>query len=280
MLSLILDHSGDAAFDDTVMDSVPLEYYLPVLNHIIMRQNAPRVLPFVHRIFENFPYQAVFPILYARKSDRTRHNHQYLENSPVIVAAKAFIRGIRQLTVPLDQYCARVLRYLQLEVAQNRPPHETLEVIEKHVNHPKSPYDDRFLKNHSGLAQLIGRFFELVKSVRSIDFPKRIALGHEDEVLHYSQAVQDLLTAFQVNIPSTYKLHDLAPALCRWDDHRFPVFGTVVGIEKFGDDISVLGSKQRPRRLIIRGTDGRDYAFIAKAYEDLEMDNRTMLFFP
>jgi hypothetical protein len=77
MLSLILDHSGDAQFDDAVMDSIPLEYYLPVLNHIIPRRNSPRALSLVDRIFERFPYQAVFPILYAMKSDRTRDDHQY-----------------------------------------------------------------------------------------------------------------------------------------------------------------------------------------------------------
>jgi phosphatidylinositol kinase/protein kinase (PI-3 family) len=40
-----------------------------------------------------------------------------------------------------------------------------------------------------------------------------------------------------------------------------------------------MNSKQTPEKLRIQESDGHSYQFLAKAAEDLEMDNRAMRFF-
>lgn len=43
--------------------------------------------------------------------------------------------------------------------------------------------------------------------------------------------------------------------------------------------IQVIQSKQRPRRLTIRGSNGKDYMFLLKGHEDLRQDERVMQLF-
>ena len=41
----------------------------------------------------------------------------------------------------------------------------------------------------------------------------------------------------------------------------------------------VITSKQRPRRLQIHGSDGKDYGYLLKGHEDLRQDERVMQLF-
>ena len=52
--------------------------------------------------------------------------------------------------------------------------------------------------------------------------------------------------------------------------------GKHVQILEFNKVIEILASKQRPRKLTIRGSDGKTYRFLLKPREDLRMDERCM----
>lgn len=59
--------------------------------------------------------------------------------------------------------------------------------------------------------------------------------------------------------------------------HTLHISGSpVVTIEYFAHQLVVITSKQRPRKLTIRGSDGEDYAFLLKGHEDLRQDERVM----
>jgi len=53
----------------------------------------------------------------------------------------------------------------------------------------------------------------------------------------------------------------------------------IVRIARFNPTLKVLESKQRPRRLTIIGSDGKDYDFLLKGHEDLRQDERVMQLF-
>ncbi|KAK7608921.1 hypothetical protein JOL62DRAFT_524081 [Phyllosticta paracitricarpa] len=53
---------------------------------------------------------------------------------------------------------------------------------------------------------------------------------------------------------------------------------TVPTISSFLDDVSVLPSLQRPRKLVVRGSDGRNYGLLIKPKDDLRKDQRLMEF--
>ncbi|KAK4703758.1 serine/threonine-protein kinase mTOR, partial [Phenoliferia sp. Uapishka_3] len=53
----------------------------------------------------------------------------------------------------------------------------------------------------------------------------------------------------------------------------------IVRISSFGSSLEVFTSKQRPRKLKVIGSDGREYNFLLKGHEDLRQDERVMQLF-
>ncbi|KAG0200191.1 phosphatidylinositol kinase- protein kinase tor1 [Mortierella sp. GBA30] len=84
---------------------------------------------------------------------------------------------------------------------------------------------------------------------------------------------------------STLDLPYVSPQLQNARDLELAVPGTyksgkpVIRISSFKLTLTVLGSKQKPRRLIMKGSDGRDYEFLLKGHEDLRQDERVMQLF-
>ncbi|XP_060521647.1 serine/threonine-protein kinase mTor [Cylas formicarius] len=54
---------------------------------------------------------------------------------------------------------------------------------------------------------------------------------------------------------------------------------SLVRIDHFHRSLEVITSKQRPRKLVIRGSNGKDYMFLLKGHEDLRQDERVMQLF-
>ena len=50
-------------------------------------------------------------------------------------------------------------------------------------------------------------------------------------------------------------------------------------IAAFAPTLTVITSKQRPRKLTIHGSDGAEYVFLLKGHEDLRQDERVMQLF-
>ncbi|KIY73583.1 atypical/PIKK/FRAP protein kinase [Cylindrobasidium torrendii FP15055 ss-10] len=83
----------------------------------------------------------------------------------------------------------------------------------------------------------------------------------------------------------TLDLQYVSPKLLEAKDLDLAVPGTYqsgrepVYISSFSPRLTVIASKQRPRRLALRGSDGRDYQYLLKGHEDLRQDERVMQLF-
>ncbi|XP_022685874.1 serine/threonine-protein kinase mTOR-like [Varroa jacobsoni] len=53
----------------------------------------------------------------------------------------------------------------------------------------------------------------------------------------------------------------------------------IVKIHSVHSTLQVIASKQRPRKLTVKGSDGRDFTFLLKGHEDLRQDERVMQLF-
>jgi len=53
----------------------------------------------------------------------------------------------------------------------------------------------------------------------------------------------------------------------------------IVCIRSVNSTLHVIASKQRPRKLVIRGSDGKEHSFLLKGHEDLRQDERVMQLF-
>lgn len=75
--------------------------------------------------------------------------------------------------------------------------------------------------------------------------------------------------------PKLEEAHDLELALPGTYEAGKPI----VRIVRFNPTISVISSKQRPRKVICKGSDGKDYQYLLKGHEDIRQDNLVMQLF-
>uniref|UniRef100_A0A7S3PVW7 Serine/threonine-protein kinase TOR n=1 Tax=Chaetoceros debilis TaxID=122233 RepID=A0A7S3PVW7_9STRA len=84
---------------------------------------------------------------------------------------------------------------------------------------------------------------------------------------------------------TTLELSHCSPALLQAHNLElgvpgsYRVDGSFVKIERFYPSVQVITSKQRPRKIVLRGGDGKDYVFLLKGHEDLRQDERVMQLF-
>lgn len=83
----------------------------------------------------------------------------------------------------------------------------------------------------------------------------------------------------------TLDLQYVSPNLLKARDLELAVPGTyqsgrpIVKITSFAPKLNVIASKQRPRRMALKGSDGRDYQYVLKGHEDMRQDERVMQLF-
>ncbi|KAF8892145.1 phosphatidylinositol 3-kinase [Infundibulicybe gibba] len=84
---------------------------------------------------------------------------------------------------------------------------------------------------------------------------------------------------------TTLDLQYVSPSLLKARNLELAVPGTyqsgrpIIKITSFATKLTVIASKQRPRRLCLKGSDGRDYQYVLKGHEDLRQDERVMQLF-
>ena len=81
--------------------------------------------------------------------------------------------------------------------------------------------------------------------------------------LEESSPVLMRMTNTKVCLPGSYK----------------PYSAANIFIHSFKSELRVLFSKQRPKKLIIIGSDGKEHLFLLKGKEDLRLDERIMQLF-
>lgn len=83
----------------------------------------------------------------------------------------------------------------------------------------------------------------------------------------------------------TLDLQYVSPRLLKARNLELAVPGTygpgkpVIGIEKFDSTFTVISSKQRPRKVRMSGSDGKNYQYLLKGHEDIRQDNLVMQLF-
>ncbi|KFD55349.1 hypothetical protein M513_03689 [Trichuris suis] len=89
----------------------------------------------------------------------------------------------------------------------------------------------------------------------------------------------------QLPLLTTLDLQYVAPKLLLCQNLELAVPGTydpfkpIVRIQSVRTDLQVIASKQRPRKVCIKGSDGQDYWFLLKGHEDPRQDERVMQLF-
>lgn len=91
--------------------------------------------------------------------------------------------------------------------------------------------------------------------------------------------------AKQLPLLTSLELKYVSPKLEVCHDLELAVPGSyvphkpIIKIERVKSNLQVITSKQRPRKLCIKGSDGKEYMFLLKGHEDLRQDERVMQLF-
>jgi FKBP12-rapamycin complex-associated protein len=116
------------------------------------------------------------------------------------------------------------------------------------------------------------------------EYKKTNDVAHLQQGWQIYQEVHKRLGA-QVSQIHTLELAYISPNLLKARDLELAVPGTynsnqpLVKISSFLPTVDIFTSKQRPRKLNLIGSDGREYQFLLKGHEDLRLDERVMQLF-
>lgn len=298
LLTLWFTHGGSTDVNAAVMDgisNVSVDTWLEVIPQLIARINQPnkRVQQAVHNLLADVgrahPQALVYPLTVAMKSwQNTRRSR----------SAAQIMDSMRQHSANLVAQADIVSHELiRVAVLWHELWHEGLEEASRLY------FGDH---NIEGMFETLGPLHDLLErgpeTLREISFAQAFGrdLKEAQEWCHQyesSKDVNDLNQAWDLyyqvfrrisrQLPqvTSLELTYCSPKLLNSKDLDLAVPGTyksgqpVVRIMSFDTTLSVINSKQRPRKLILSGSDGVSYAFLLKGHEDIRQDERVMQLF-
>ncbi|OAA40923.1 TOR kinase [Metarhizium rileyi] len=298
LLTLWFSHGGSTDVNAAVMEgisNVSVDTWLEVIPQLIARINQPnkRVQQAVHNLLADVgrahPQALVYPLTVAMKS---------WQNSRRSRSAAQIMDSMRQHSANLVAQADIVSHELiRVAVLWHELWHEGLEEASRLY------FGDH---NIEGMFETLGPLHDLLErgpeTLREISFAQAFGrdLKEAQEWCHQyesSKDVNDLNQAWDLyyqvfrrisrQLPqvTSLELTYCSPKLLNSKDLDLAVPGTyrsgqpVVRIMSFDTTLSVINSKQRPRKLILSGSDGVSYAFLLKGHEDIRQDERVMQLF-
>ena len=85
----------------------------------------------------------------------------------------------------------------------------------------------------------------------------------------------------ELQISRTLKLSDISPFLSGIKSSQITMPGLntcneTIFIQSFDDNVVILPTKTKPKKLVLLGSDGKQYVYLFKGLEDLHLDERIM----
>lgn len=273
---------------------VKIEVWLGVVPQLISRihQSDPTVAKALHGLLAELgrahPHALIYPLTVAVKSDSVSRQK----------AASNIIDKIR-MHHPLLIEQAELISFelIRVAVLWHELWHEGLEDASRFYFG-----DHNVDKMYATLDPLHALLDKGPQTLREIAF--QTAFGRDltdayswlnsfrrtNDPAHLNQAWEIYYNVFrrvsrQLPPPTSLELEHVSPKLLEASDLILAVPGTyapgkpVITIYKFDPKLSVIASKQRPRRLALSGSDGKVYEYVLKGHEDIRQDNLVMQLF-
>lgn len=297
LLTLWFAHGGHSEVNSVIIEgfaSVSIDTWLEVIPQLIARINQPnaRVRAAVHRLLTEVgkahPQALVYPLTVAMKSlvqRRANSAMQIMDNmrvhSPVLVEQADLVSH----------------ELIRVAVLWHELWHEGLEEASRLYF---GDHDvEGMLATLAPLHELLDRGAE---TLREVSFAQ--AFGHDlaearafCNAFRRSKEIGDLNQAWDLYYAVFRKIARQLPQLMSLDlkyvsprlkdahDLDLAVPGTyrsgkpIIRIISFDHVLTVIPSKQRPRKMTVKGSDGVSYAFLLKGHEDIRQDERVMQLF-
>ncbi|KAF2145019.1 uncharacterized protein K452DRAFT_221441 [Aplosporella prunicola CBS 121167] len=297
LLTLWFAHGGHPEVSTAVTEgvgTVSIDTWLEVIPQLLARINQPnvRVRQSIHNLLSEVgrahPQALVFPLTVSMKSDVSRRSR----------SATALMDAMRQHSPRLvDQADLVSHELIRIAVLWHEQWHEGLEEASRLY------FGDRNIEGmFATLAPLHAMLDKGPETLREVSFIQ--SFGRElQEARDWCQTFRnsgeegDLNQAWDLyyqvfrkiarQLPSlmTLELQYVSPKLKAVHDLDLALPGTymsgkpVIRIQSFDPVSTVIQSKQRPRKLHLKGSDGMNYMYVLKGHEDIRQDERVMQLF-
>jgi FKBP12-rapamycin complex-associated protein len=274
---------------------VSINTWLAVIPQIVARihSNSPPVRRLIHRLLvrvgRQHPQALLYPLLVACKSQSTTRR----------VSATAVLDNLRNHSALLVEQAEVVsLELIRVAIVWHEAWHEALEEASRLY------FGEQ---NVDGMFAVLAPLHHILErtgaeTLQEMSFAQ--AYGRElREAREYCEKFkesgreEDLNQAWDLYYHVFKRINKQLPTLTtlelRYVSHRllsardlelslpgnYIPGGELVTIAWFAPTMHVITSKQRPRRLQIHGSDGKDYGYLLKGHEDLRQDERVMQLF-
>ena len=292
---LFTDHDAQADLHSRFTEkfiSIPVHVWIPVLPQIIARAKDPKLNSLIQGIIlavgKEHPHVVLYSLMPPLKSNSGERNkmataifEQLRTLYPIIVdQILAFANELIRTAVTWWE-----LWYTQLDessrayISRNNTEemYPLLVAAHKVVSAaPETIYETMFIREFGHLLSCSEQFLQSWRK------------EGEDYYLFQAWALYiKVYHALKPYIESLWEipLVDASPKLAAMRHLDIVVPGTYaynekpIYLESVEPVMTVMRSKQRPRRMAVRGSDGVKYTFLLKAHEDVRLDERVMQFF-
>lgn len=185
--------------------------------------------------------------------------YEKLEEASKLFFVERDAEGMIDVLLPLHEEMERGARTVferEFTVEHGRELYEAASLCRRYRDELKRGMDEESLEPYILQAwNLYGHVFRKIQ--KSQQGLQELNLAQVSYGLHQAN---ELLLA----VPGTYKPDEDA---------------SIVRIVAFSQQLNVIQSKQRPRKLSMVGSDGKEYQFLLKGHEDLRQDERVMQVF-
>lgn len=272
------------ASDDVVRNStiplirrLPSSLFLYVIPQLIaqLSHENDETVALVQKILSDLclgHYQSlIFPLLVAQMSPDSRKNQAasevlaqlQLQNNEILQQAKSMQRCYLLGAMTLFEWCMKWI----LEYFEHPENSDTIfETMVERIMTPRTSFDRLFHQiNYAIIPRLI--------KAKSEDTPRETI---ESILRDMAGEIEKFLETLNV-----LSVLEVCPDLAKLTNTQLWAPGAPpdVKIQAYGDCFEVLGSKKRPRKAKIIGSDGLTYKYLLKGNEDLRLDQRVMQFF-
>lgn len=297
LLTLWFDNANDNEVSEAFaigMKTVPIETWLQVIPQLIARIDTPRqnvnclLQELLTDIGKYHPQALIYPLTVASKS-----------TVPIRRAtATKMMNSMREHSINLVSQAMLVSEELiRVAILWHELWHEGLEEASRLYFGEKNVHG--MLAILEPLHQMVARGAQSLKEMSFQQAYGRDLQQAHDWCKHYQQTSnnKDLTQAWdlyylvfkriakQLPLLTSLELKYVSPKLEICYDLELAVPGSyvphkpIIKIQRVKSNLQVITSKQRPRKLCIKGSDGKEYMFLLKGHEDLRQDERVMQLF-
>jgi len=298
LLHLWFEHGSRHAVHKALVnrfESISIDVWLDVIPQIIARittpdtKNRTLVQELLCRIGKAHPQNLIYPLAVASKSPSKSRRKAALnifdnmrQHYPVLVDQSLLVSGelIRVAILWHEQWQEAIEEASRLWFGEqnfHEMYYSTLLPLHKRLAAgPSTVREQQFFQVYGSCLQTA---YERCKAYAVSQRAEDITRAWD----YYSTVFRKL--SKEVQKMKELELNEVSPKLLSAKDMVLAVPGTyevggeIVSIAGFVPTLKVIDSKQHPRKLKIRGSDGNLHTFLLKGHEDLRQDERVMQLF-